>query len=194
MTRNMLALIVVSALAASSAAQHHHEAPAKDVPAEMALGEISFPATGSAAAQPHFLRGVLLLHSFEYGPAETAFAEARKIDPAFAMAYWGGAMTHNHPIWGEQDRPAALSILRALPASAAAALTDREKAYLAAVEVLYGDGEKKARDAAYSAAMRELSERHPEDLDARAFYALSLICLTVDARDLDNYMRAAAVA
>ena len=29
------------------------------------LGTIDFPTSGSAAAQPHFIRGVLLMHSFE---------------------------------------------------------------------------------------------------------------------------------
>ena len=198
MTRPLLMLIVMVALAVPSSAQHHHEAAARDLPVELSLGEIDFPNSGSPEAQPHFLRGVLLLHSFEYDPAARAFAEARRIDPGFVMAYWGEAMTHNHPIWGEQDRPAARAILAALAPTAAErrqrAATDREKGYLAAVEILYGDGEKKERDAAYSAAMHELMQRHPEDLDARAFYALSLLGLTGTDRDTGNYMRAAAVA
>ncbi|HYI12054.1 MAG TPA: hypothetical protein VEK57_23570 [Thermoanaerobaculia bacterium] len=198
MTRMLLMLIAASALAATSAAQHHHETPAKEPAAALSLGEIDFPSSGSAEARPAFLRGVLLLHSFEYAAAERAFAEARKIDPSFAMAYWGEAMTHNHPIWGEQDRDAARAVLARLGATAAerrqAAPTDREKAYLAAVDILYGDGDRKERNAAYSDAMRDLSLRHPGDLDARAFYALSLIGLTGDVRDTGNYMRAAAIA
>jgi hypothetical protein len=38
-----------------------------------------------------FVRGVLLLHSFEYDDAIAAFREAEKADPGFAMAYWGEA-------------------------------------------------------------------------------------------------------
>jgi len=41
-----------------------------------ALGRISFPTSGSAAAQPAFVRGVLLLHSFEYDDAIAAFTRA----------------------------------------------------------------------------------------------------------------------
>lgn len=201
MRRSLLTLFVATtmamAIAASSAAQHHHEAPASAIP-ELELGDITFPNSGSPAAQPHFLRGVLLLHSFEYLQAARAFAAAREADPAFVMAYWGEAMTHNHPIWGEQDRAAARAVLEALaPTSAerrSRAATDREKGYLEAVEVLYGDGSKKERDAAYSAAMKALAERHPDDLDARAFYALSLLGLTGAERDTANYMRAAAAA
>ena len=52
------------------------------------------------------LRGVAALHNFWYDEAEDAFRQAEAIDPGFALAYWGEAMTHNHPIWMEIDRPA----------------------------------------------------------------------------------------
>jgi tetratricopeptide (TPR) repeat protein len=58
---------------------------------------------------------------------------------------------------------------------AAKAPTEREKAWLAAVEALYGEGEKAARDRAYSAAVEKIRERWPEDVEAGSFYALSLI-------------------
>src|SRR5215211_6630961 len=63
------------------------------------LGVIDFPTSGNAAAQPLFIKGVLLLHSFEYDDAREAFVEAEKADPGFAMAYWGEAMTYNHAVW-----------------------------------------------------------------------------------------------
>src|SRR5947207_1398665 len=56
------------------------------------LGRISFPNSGSAAAQPPFVRGVLLLHSFEYDDAIEAFRQAQKTDSGFALAFWGEAM------------------------------------------------------------------------------------------------------
>jgi tetratricopeptide (TPR) repeat protein len=181
----------------TTAAQHRHESPEVQ-PAVVDLGETHFRTSGSAAAQPTFLRGLLLLHSFEYAAARRAFAEARAIDPSFAMAYWGEAMTHNHPIWGEQDLDAARAVLAALAPTAverlALAPTHREKGYLAAIERLYGDGGKRERDAAYSEAMGELARRCPDDLDARAFYALSLLGLTGEVRNTANYMRAAGVA
>src|SRR5262245_41248146 len=67
------------------------------------LGKIDFPTSGSPEAQKLFIRGVLLLHSFEYEDAAEAFREAQKLDPGFAMAYWGEAMTYNHPVWVEVD-------------------------------------------------------------------------------------------
>ena len=56
-------------------------------------------------------------------------------------------------------------------------MTDRERAYLNAVRALYGEGDKRVRDLAYSAAMEKIYRSYPEDLEAAAFYSLSLIGL-----------------
>jgi tetratricopeptide (TPR) repeat protein len=199
MRPHLLVASVALLIPGLAAAQHHHEPAKGEPPAALAdLGDIEFPTSGSAEAQPHFLRGLLLLHSFEYRPALDAFGEARRIDPGFAMAYWGEAMALNHPIWGEQDTAGAREVLARLGATPAErqakAPTEREKGYMAALEALYGDGDKASRDAAYSDAMGRLAARFPGDLDARAFYALSLLGRTGVSRDTATYMRAAAEA
>src|SRR5947208_7290422 len=121
------------------------------------LGTIEFPTSGAPAAQPQFVRGVLLLHSFEYRDAAQAFREAQRLDPGFALAYWGEALTYTHPIWNEQDVSAARVALQRLGPTPAArrakAPTPREQAYLESVEVLYGDGSKAAPDTAQPAAI-----------------------------------------
>src|SRR5918993_4766371 len=109
------------------------------------LGTIEFPTSGSPAAQPHFIKGVLLMHSFEYDDAREAFVEAQKADPNFAMAYWGEAMTFNHPVW-QRTSPdlarAALNKLAATPdARRAKAATEKEKDWLGAVERLYASSD-----------------------------------------------------
>src|SRR5438105_5210994 len=115
-------------------------------PSTEPLGHSSFPTSGSAAAQPHFIRGVLLLHSFEYDDAIEAFREAERLDPAFAMAYWGEAMAYNQPLWYNENLDKARAALNRLAptrdARAAKALTVREKGFLDAVERLYGEGDK----------------------------------------------------
>ena len=79
------------------------------------LGHIDFPTSAaSEQAQQWFLRGVLLLHSFAYDDAKAAFFQAQIIDPNFAMAYWGEAMTENHPLWLEQNATEAQEILNRL--------------------------------------------------------------------------------
>jgi tetratricopeptide (TPR) repeat protein len=160
------------------------------------LGSIAFLNSGKAAAQPAFVRGVLLLHSFEYDAAAEAFRQAEATDPAFALAYWGEAMTFNHPLWQQQDRDAAVKALAKLAptpeARAAHAPTAREKGYLAAVDALYTEGPKHDRDAAYMRAMERLSSEFPGDMEARAFYALSILGSRDGVRDFATYMRAAA--
>ncbi len=162
------------------------------------LGRIDFPSSGSPEAQEPFIRGVLLLHSFEYEDARDAFREAQKIDPGFALAYWGEAMTHNHPIWREIDRAAARAALEKLAPTheerLAKAPTERERGYLAAFQNLLGEGDKADRDAAYEIAMRALSARYPDDHEAKAFYALSVLGTQNGVRDFGAYMRAGAIA
>ena len=122
------------------------------------LGRIHFPTSGPAAAQKHFARGVLFLHSFDYREAREQFLAAQNLAPSFAMAYWGEAMTYNEPVWFAQDVDSARAALKRLPVKAP---TERERAYLQAVELLYGDGTKEDRDFEYATAMRRLHEIIP---------------------------------
>jgi len=164
---------------------------------QASLGRIDFPASGSPSAMPDFLRGVLLLHSFEYADAAEAFRKAEKADPGFAMAYWGEAMTYNHPLWMQRDRAAAVKALESLAPTPAErigkASTEREKLYMEAVEALWAEGDKADRDRAYAEAMRRLHERFPDDLDAAAFYGLALLGTCEDHRDVRVYIQAAAI-
>ena len=153
------------------------------------LGRTDFPASGSAAAMPHFLKGLLLLHSFEYADAAEEFRAAEKADPGFAMAYWGEAMTYTHPIWMQQDLEKARDVLKRMPE----AKTQRERDYVETIKVLYGEGTKEERDFKYAEAMRRLHEKYPDDVDATAFYALSLLGTAHEGRDFATYMRAAAL-
>jgi len=162
-----------------------------------AVGTLVFENSGSAAAQKAFLHGLAQLHNFEYDDAARAFQEAEKIDPDFAMAYWGEAMTKNHPVWMEQDLEAARAVLNRLAPTPtgrlAKAKTPREKAYLGSLDVLYGDGTKEARDLAYAEAMEALAAKFSGDPDASAFHALSLLGTAHEGRDVPTYMKAAAI-
>src|ERR1700754_2984551 len=75
------------------------------------LGIIDFPTSGNAVAQPLFIKGVLLMHSFEYDDAREAFVAAEKADPGFAMAYWGEAMTFNQAVWQRTSPDSAKAAL-----------------------------------------------------------------------------------
>jgi len=194
------AALIAAGSPAAAVQQGHsgHSPPA--VPASSAdavsVRALSFENSGAPAAQQPFLRGLALLHNFEYPRAAEAFREAQSADPGFAMAYWGEAMTFNHPIWMEQDSDAARAVLARLGATREARLargrTERERGLLEAVEILYGEGGKEDRDRAYSAHLAALAQRYPGDVDIQSFYALSLLGLAHQGRDVRLYMRAAA--
>ena len=156
------------------------------------LGSVSFPtSTKNAAAQAEFERGVAALHSFWYEEAAAYFQRAQKLDPGFAMAYWGEAMTHNHPIWMEQDRDAARAILAKAPPAA----TPLEADWRAALDVLYGEGEKHARDVAYERALASMAEKYPGNNEVKAFHALAILgtIFRRTATDSREQIRAAAI-
>ncbi|MEW5916660.1 MAG: hypothetical protein AB1762_09650 [Gemmatimonadota bacterium] len=165
--------------------------------AQPRLGTIHFPTSGSPNAQPHFLRGVLYLHSFEYDSAAKAFREAQRLDSAFALAYWGEAMTYTHPVWFQQDLAAARAVLSRFGTDRAARLKrigdERERRWFETAEVLYGEGGKERRDTLFADAMRLLAKDFPNDREAQAFYALALLGTTHGGRHTPTYMRAAAI-
>src|SRR5580658_3719099 len=164
------------------------------------LGTATFPtSTHSAAAAQEFMRGLLLLHLFEYEDAAMSFVAAEKADPDFAMAYWGEAMTFNHPVWNQFDAhagQAALAKYGSTPEARAHRIADaRERAWFSAVEVLYsGEGSKPERDARYAIAMEQLTRAYPKDDEAQLFYALALLGKSEGVRDVPTYLKAAAIA
>ncbi len=162
-----------------------------------ALGTISFPTSGAAAAQGDFLRGVAWLHSFGYEEALESFQAAQARDPGFVMAYWGESLAFSQPLWFQEEPAkgrAALAKLAATPeARAARATTARERGFVRAVEALWGAGEKPARAAAYAEAMAALSRAYPSDDEVQIFYALALLA-TMPRGDLSLPLRERAGA
>jgi tetratricopeptide (TPR) repeat protein len=180
-------LAVSAALAAAASAQ---------------VGEVAFETSASPAAQEHFLRGVAILHSFGFKDAIEEFRKTQAIEPDFALAYWGEAMAYNeNPLVTptRQDLPAARRALSKLAPTREARIqkagTDWERMWMEAVETLYGAGEKDDRDRAYADAMAKIVEKYPDDVEARAFYALALLGTVRRAgNDFRAQMKAAAVA
>ncbi len=152
------------------------------------LGTISFPTSASGEAQQEFFSGVLALHSFWYPQARDYFQRAQQLDPAFAVAYWGEAMTYDHPLWDQQDTGGArvvLARLDSLKAQGALHGTAREQDYVEALGVLYaGEGGVEARRGAYAEAMHELAEQYPDDDEAAVFAALA--AMSVSGFDFDS--------
>ncbi len=131
------------------------------------VGSLSFPTSGSAAAQQHFLRGVAILHSFGWKQAIAEFKQAQKIQPDFAMAYWGETLCYNHPLMPEQDNKTPREVLARLGATPAERLakapTAREKGFLGAVETSVGRrrvaGATRWLHAGHGTALRAVPQR-----------------------------------
>jgi tetratricopeptide (TPR) repeat protein len=147
--------------------------------AQALLGRITFPTSGPPPAQAQFLRGVTLLHNFEYDDAILAFREAERLSSGFAMAHWGEALSYSQPLWYNEEIGRAREALARLAPTAAAraarAPTAREKGWLDAVERLFGDGDRSTRHRAYADRMAGLARDYPEDDEVQAFYALALL-------------------
>ncbi len=186
--------MAASATLADDDHTHHHE----DLTAAQ-LGTVSFPISCAPTVQKPFERGVALLHSFWYEEAEKEFQQIASDDPHCAMAHWGIAMSLWHQLW---NHPNAKVIARGLEEVQAAKKTDgtttpREKAYLAAISAFYSDSKNldhEARAQAYSGAMKKAYETYPDDHEAAAFYALSLLASEPhDDETFANRKQAAAV-
>jgi tetratricopeptide (TPR) repeat protein len=145
------------------------------------LGKINFSTSCSPTAQPTMEKAVALLHSFQYQQSEETFGDAAQHDPHCAMAYWGKAMALYHQLWdfpgphtlreGREDLEQAAKI---------EGTTEREREYISSALAFYQDNSElshEARARVYSEAMAKLYRDNPKDIDAAAFYGLSLVAL-----------------
>src|SRR5262245_38409478 len=117
------------------------------------LGMINFPTSAKPAAQAPFLVGTKALYNFEFDIAAEAFQQSQKADPNFALAYWGEAMSYNHPLWAQQDLSAARKVMERLAPTAAAraakAPAGKERVLIESLDALYGGcGDQLVRDVA----------------------------------------------
>lgn len=176
-------------------AQHQHAGGAESMGGGH-LGQVHFPTSCAPAVQPEFEKGVALLHSFQYSAADQDFKAVAAQDPACAIAYWGQAMTLWHTLWEHPDATSLEHGHQELQ-KAAGARTARERAYIAAANAFFQDDSQldyKARTIAYSDAMAKVHAEYPEDGEAAAFYALSLIAIPAQGdADLANRKQAIAI-
>ncbi len=160
------------------------------------VGSFEFPTSASGEAQQHFLRGVAFLHSFGWIQAREQFRAAQGIDPGFAMAYWGESLAYNHPLFSGMDPTEPGRALERLAPTAGERLskapTEREKGFLSAVEILWGEGDQVARRVGYMDAMGRLYEQYPNDTEVATFYALSMLSASTATGDLSRRLNVRA--
>jgi tetratricopeptide (TPR) repeat protein len=193
----LIKLVVYFCLAASVAvsATGNHQPIALD---SRHLGHVDFPTSCKPEAQPALVMGLALLHSFQYQESGNSFQTAANLDSNCAMAQWGKAMALYHQLWDFpqkhtlQDGLQLVQQAQKLPAP-----TARERGYIAAAAALYRDDANLShvqRTTAYSTALEQLHSQAPEDVEASAFYALSLVALADEDVDvMSNRKKAIAI-
>ncbi len=188
-----LALVAFGAAPGAAQEQHDHGAQSGR------LGTVHLATSCNTTVSKDFDRAVAMLHSFWFSAAIDTFNGVLKADPACTMAYWGIAMSWwGNPFGGFRSPQALQNGLAAIEkAKAAAAKTERERAYLGAVETLYRDFatvDQRTRTLAFEKAMEQLAAKYPDDPEARIFYALSLdqTALPTD-KTYANQLKAAAI-
>ena len=178
-----------------------------------AAGKVDFPISCAPAAQPEFMRGVALLHSFFYEEARRVFTSVAEQDPKCAMAQWGIAMTWWHPIW-TPPTPEEMAAGKAAidKAMTMAAPTDHERGFITALNAYYqtpdtpgagavgqschGPVGPRDRVVAYEKAMRQLYDKYPDDFETQTFCALAVLSVgyaTPTDTTLSKQLQAAAI-
>jgi len=171
----MKPVILVLAITALSIASAHGQPSGHDHPSEVSeegLGRAHMDTSCAPAVAAEFDRSLALLHNFWYVRAFERFNQIAKDDPECAMAYWGAAMTYNHPFWdppSKADEAAAWALVQ--KGMAAKKASAREKLYLAAVAELYKDagaGTREERNERYRDAMAAAHDEYPGRLYGQA--------------------------
>jgi tetratricopeptide (TPR) repeat protein len=177
----MRPLILALAITALSCATAHAQPASQNHSSEgleEGLGQVHMETSCASTVTAEFDRSLALLHNFWYARALEHFTQVAKDDPECAMAYWGAAMTYNHPFWdppSQADEAAAWALVQ--KGMAAQKASARERLYLAAVAELYKDagaGTREERNEHYRDAMAAAHDKYPDD-ETKLFYGLSIL-------------------
>jgi tetratricopeptide (TPR) repeat protein len=146
------------------------------------LGSHSYRVTASPEAQRWFDQGLRLVYAFNHAEAARAFREGARVDPACAMCFWGLAMTegsnYNSPTDGDREKRALAAVRQGQKAAARA--RPNERAMIDALARRHSAdpaAKREALDRAYADAMRGVSQKFPDDLEAATFFADAMMNL-----------------
>ena len=192
MRATILALVAILCCAACGATPEKPAAPAAATAPPQApqvpplipgMGNHRHPiVTASSEAQLYFDQGFNFVFGFNHEEAVRSFRRAAELDPNAPMPHWAIAWAlgpnYNLDVDDARADQANIAITQALKLSVGG--SDIERAYIEAMAVRFPMTPKPDRAALarkYSDAMRDLSRKYPDDLDAATLYAESLMNL-----------------
>jgi tetratricopeptide (TPR) repeat protein len=163
----------------SIAQDHSNHLQSKPAKLMTGVGNVHHPvSTSNPEAQKFFDQGLRLIYAFNHDEAARSFQRAAELDSKLAIAYWGVAEAvgpnYNDPASEERVKQAHEAIQKAVDLSSSA--SPSEQAYIQAMAKRFPadpkiDLRKAAED--YHDAMREVSKKYPDDLDAATLFAES---------------------
>lgn len=137
-------------------------------------------------AQRYFDQGLVIDFAFNHAESVRSFRAAQSLDPGCAMCYWGEALalgpninvtSNGKVVMSDDERTRAYAAIQkavALTHSVSAA----ERDYIEVLALRYNGDPATAReplDEAYLNAMRDLHDKYPNDDDAAALFAESMM-------------------
>src|SRR2546423_2308708 len=178
--KTCVSILIFASICAVTVAQQHTMSPASHPATLMSgLGDLHHPvSTQNAQAQQFFDQGLRLIYAFNHDEAARSFKRAVELDPKLAMAYWGIAEAvgpnYNDPASEDRFKQSHEAIQQAVDLSSNA--SPNEKDYIDAMAKRFpadpkSDLKKAAED--YRDAMREVTKKYPDDLDAATLFAES---------------------
>lgn len=142
--------------------------------------------TVDADAQRYFDQGLIIDFAFNHAESVRSFKAAQKLDPGCAMCYWGEALalgpninvtSNGKVVMSDEERVNAhAAIQKALELKDR--VSEQERDYIDALAARYnGDisAPREPLDLAYVDEMRKLHRKYPDDDDAAALFAESMM-------------------
>jgi tetratricopeptide (TPR) repeat protein len=138
--------------------------------------------SSSMEAKKFFDQGLNLYYGFNHLEAFRSFKEAARLDPHFAMAYWGQAISLGPNINLAMDPADAGTVYEAVvkAMSKLQSVSEKERMLIEAVASRYtkdAPADRSPLDQAYANSMKKVLAQFPNDADVVALYAEALMDL-----------------
>ena len=142
--------------------------------------------TSDPDAQRYFDQGLIIDFAFNHAESVRSFRAAQTLDPQCAMCYWGEALafgpninvtSNGKVVMSDDERTSAFAAIQKAVALRGN-VSEAERDYIDALATRYNGDRSTQRDPldlAYVNAMRELHQKYPDDNDAAALFAESMM-------------------